>query len=126
MSSCTKIKCNKVKVPIKEKYLQNDVIDLDAEIKELLINNIFDVEYAKALEIIENGITALLNEQDCSKYKCEERKWIDCPDKDGLPCDRLKYFAEQELNSTAYMLKVLTESFITDKNVNRNNEIIHN
>lgn len=32
-----------------------------------------------------------------------------------VPCGKLKHYAEKELNSTAYMLKVITESTIIDK-----------
>lgn len=127
--SCGPLKCD-INVPIQENYLT-----YDNGTNEIVINSNFDTirdtifhttSYRDALIEIDKEIDQLIPTDHTCGNNCAESFWTICPGEyseggsKGIQrqgavkgkCSILNKFAQLELESTAYMLRILTNSVI--------------
>ena len=124
IEECNVEKCNP-KIPELDSYLDKNIINSDGLNRQKILDTIFDKEYDKITnEISENVKDFLSNKESYGE------KWVECSYSGGAKslrrnriafkkkdaCSIIGQYGEMELNSTAYMLRVLTKAVLGDKN----------
>jgi hypothetical protein len=123
IEECNVEKCNP-KIPELDSYLDKNIINSDGLNRQKILDTIFDKEYDKITnEISENVKDFLSNKESYGE------KWVECSYSGGAKslrrnriafkkkdaCSIIGQYGEMELNSTAYMLRVLTKAVLGNK-----------